>query len=113
MSLKDDLARMDAEDERLPDGEFIVAPCSDSQFHVKHMTAGGYVLSDDWNACAQFVASARTDRPALVKMVRLLSDALRTQYMKRASDSGNDYTDAEESARRHVDLLWSEATRKK
>jgi hypothetical protein len=107
MSLKDDLQRMTAEDERLPAGEPVLVPMDPStgEFSIRVMTEGGYVHTD-WDGWARFVVSARTDRPALVKMVRLLIE--RDRFNRDAVVEPNRSWFDED-----IEKLWAEAKAKR
>jgi len=111
-TLKEDLARMAAEDKAATPG-----PWEYSYGWVDRPYDGGSApiakLSDyeedavDGTANGTAIASARTDRPALEELVKLLISSLMPVLMGNRLDD-----DARSMAERELDLLWAEAQKK-
>lgn len=129
VTLSDDLSRMDTEDKAATPGPWIVgehpsevvAPCPCCGPIATCVAYGPPSGNRDIDMRHHYnslsIASARTDRPALVEMVRIIYERARTEAAERMALSMNKGERLQaEAAAREIDALfeslWAEAKKK-
>jgi hypothetical protein len=105
MGLRDDLARMEAEDKAATEAPWVDDKREGGCVVAPHAAHPYVALQVNERADAIAIASARTDRPALREMVRSLTDMLR-QHVAMA------HPEAWDNAVSEIERRWAEAKRK-